>query len=146
MSTSQRFSVDYLDVLLELLREDLTFPGATVMSRNPDHLPDYLPLVVIRRVGGDSPWPEFYDIPWINVQCWCDDRYPDSDSFRAAGDLADDVRRVLWEAWKTQRVVPGKGWIGRIRESTAPQEISDPDRPFLGRYSATYELRIRSAA
>lgn len=146
MTMPQRFSVDYLDVLLELLRLDLTFPDVTVMSRVPDHITDYLPLVVIRRVGGDSPWPEFYDVPWINVQCWCDDRYPDSDPFRAAGDLADNVRRVLWEAWVTQRVVPDLGWISAIRESTAPQEVSDVDRPFLGRYSATYELRIRPAA
>jgi hypothetical protein len=141
-----RFSVDYLDVLLELLRQDLTFPDVTVMSRIPDHITEYLPLVVIRRVGGDSPWPEFYDIPWINVQCWVGDAGPTGDPFRDAGDLADDVRRVLWEAWKTQRVVSGLGWIGAIRESTAPQEISDVDRPFLGRYSATYELRVRPAA
>lgn len=146
MTMPARFSVDYLDVLLALLREDLTFPDVTVMTRIPDHLPDFLPLVVLRRVGGDSPWPEFYDVPWINVQCWCDDRYPDSDQYRAAGDLADDVRRVLWAAWSTQRVVPDKGWISWIRESTAPQEIADGDRPFIGRYSATYELRIRSAA
>lgn len=144
--TTQRYSVDYLDVLLELLRTDLTFPGVRVMSRIPDHITEYLPLVVIRRVGGDSPAPRFYDVPWINVQCWCDDRHPGADPFRAAGDLADDVRRVLWEAYETQRVLPGLGWVSWVRESTAPQEISDVDRPFLGRYSATYELRIRSAA
>lgn len=142
----QRYSVDYLDVLLELLRTDLTFPGVTVMSRIPDHITEHLPLVVIRRVGGDSTHPWFFDVPWINVQCWCDDRHPGADPFRAAGDLADDVRRVLWEAWRTQRVVPDLGWIGYIRESTAPQEISDVDRPFLGRYSATYELRVRPVA
>ena len=141
-----RFSVDYLDVLLELLRQDLTFPGVQVMSRIPDEITKYLPLVVIRRVGGDSTHPEFFDVPWISVQCWVDDQGPTGDPFRDASDLADDVRRVLWEAWQTQRVVPGLGWIGSIRESTAPQEISDVDRPFLGRYSATYELRVRPAA
>jgi len=141
-----RYSVDYLDVVLELLRQDMTYPGVTVMSRIPDHITDYIPLVVIRRVGGDSPAPSFYDTPWINVQCWVDDQGPSGDPFRDAGDLADDVRRVLWTAYETQRVVPGLGWIGAIRESSAPQEISDVDRPFLGRYSATYELRVRSAA
>jgi len=141
-----RFSVDYLDVLLELLRLDLTFPDVQVMSRIPDHITEYLPLVVIRRVGGDSNYPEFFDRPWINVQCWCGNQGPSGDPFRDAGDLADDVRRVFWEAWKTQRVVPGLGWIGWIRESSAPQEISDVDRPFLGRYAATYELRVRPAA
>jgi hypothetical protein len=142
-----RFSVDYLDVVMALLRAELTTSGVQVMSRIPDHLDDYLPLVVIRRVGGDSPAPEFYDVPWINVQCWCaDPRTVDSDQFRAASDLADDVRRVLWTAWQTQQVIPGLGWIGAIRESAAPQEVSDTDRPFLGRYSATYELRVRPAA
>lgn len=141
-----RFSVDYLDVLLELLRVDLTFPDVQVMSRIPDEITRYLPLVVIRRIGGDSPAPKFYDIPWINVQCWTDENGPTGDPFRDAADLADDVRRVFWEAWKTQRVVPGLGWIGAIRESTAPQEISDVDRPFLGRYTATYEMRIRPAS
>lgn len=142
----QRYSVDYLDVLLELLRVDLRYPGVTTMSRVPDHITEYLPLVVIRRVGGDSPAPRFYDTPWINVQCWAGEQGPSGDPFRDAGDLADDVRRVLWEAYETQRVLPGLGWVSWIRESTAPQEISDVDRPFLGRYAATYELRIRSAA
>jgi len=145
MTAPERFSVDYLDVLLELLRADL--PGVEVMTRIPDHLPNYLPLVVIRRVGGDSPAPEFYDIPWINVQCWADEnRVAGIDAYRAAFNLADDVRRSLWTAYRTQRVIDGKGWIGAIRESSAPQEISDGDLPFLGRYAATYELRIRSAA
>lgn len=144
-----RYSVDYLDVLLELLRTSLETTDVTVMSRIPDHITEYLPLIVIRRVGGDSPYPRFYDVPWINVQCWADDSGAgglSTDPFRAAGDLADDVRRVLWEAYETQQVVPGLGWIGWVRESTAPQEISDVDRPFIGRYSATYELRIRPAA
>lgn len=146
MTAPGRFSVDYLDILLDLLRADLG-AGVHVMSRIPDHLPDYLPLVVIRRVGGDSDWPELYDRPWINVQCWCDDpRTPESDQYRAASDLADAVRRSLWTAWRTQRVINGRGWIGFIRESQGPQEVSDPDRILLGRYAATYELRIRSAA
>lgn len=140
-----RFCVDYLDVLLGLLRPAL--PGVTVMSRIPDHVPDYLPLVVIRRNGGDSPAPEWFDGPWINVQCWCDeDRANNIDAPRAADALADQVRGILWTAYRTQQVVPGLGWINYIRESTAPQEISDPDLPLLGRYTATYELRVRPAA
>ncbi len=38
-----RFAVDVLDVLLNLLRPAL--PGVNVMSRIPDHVPEYLPLV-----------------------------------------------------------------------------------------------------
>lgn len=143
---TERFSVNYLDILLDLLREDLG-PGVQVMTRTPDEITEFLPLVVIRRIGGDSPAPWFYDIPWINVQCFCaDPRTPGMDQFRAAGDLADAVRGSLWTAWRTQRVINGKGWIGAIRESSAPQEISDVDRPFLGRYAATYELRVRKPA
>lgn len=140
-----RFSVDYLDVLTELLRTDI--PAAYVMTRIPDRLPEYLPLIVIRRVGGDSAAPDFYDTPWINVQCWADeDRIAEIDAFRAASNLADEVRRVLWTAYRAQRVVPGLGWINSVRESSAPQEVADPDLPFLGRYAATYELRIRPVA
>ncbi len=139
-----RFCVDYLDVLLELLREEM--PDVTVMTRIPDGLPAFLPLVVIRRVGGDSPAPEFYDEPWMNVQCWCDnDDVNNIDAFTAAGILADRVRGVLWTAYRTQRVMAGRGWLVNMRESTAPQEISDPDRPLIGRYAATYELRVRPA-
>lgn len=139
-----RFVVDFLDVLMPLLRGGLG-DGVTVMSRIPDHVPQYLPLVVIRRsAGGDSPVPWFYDQPWVNVQCWCDDnRTTGVDAQRAASDLADQVRRILWTAYLNQQIVPGQGWIGLVRESFPPQEVSDPDLPLLGRMTATYELRIR---
>lgn len=140
-----RFAVDFLDVLLELLRPAL--PGVEVMSRIPDHVPGYLPLVVVRRTGGDSPAPEFYDQPLVNVQCWCDED-PDNniDGSRAASDLADQVRGILWTAQRTQQVIPDRGWIGFIREASGPMEVTDPDLPQLGRYTATYELRFRRAA
>lgn len=135
-----RFAVDSLDLLLDLLRTDLL--GVQVMSRIPDHIEDYLPLVVIRRTGGESVAPEFYDEPLINVQCWCGST-AGSDPSRAAADLADQVRGILWTAYRTQRVVPGRGWLVAVRESTGPLEVSDGDRPFLGRYTATYDLRVR---
>ncbi len=135
------FSVDPMDVLLPILRAGL--PGVTVRSRAPDPVPDYLPLVVIRRTGGSSDHPEFIDVPWINVQCWAGPT-PQMDAFRAAHNLADDVRRVLWTAWRTQQTTPA-GWIRRVRESSAPEEINDPDVPMFGRYQATYELWIRKA-
>jgi hypothetical protein len=135
------FSVDPMDVLLPILRNGL--PGVTVRSRTPDPLPDYIPLVVIRRTGGSSDSPTFYDTPWINVQCWAA-QTGDMDAFRAAHNLADDVRRVLWTAWANQTTTPA-GWIRRVRESSAPEEINDPDVPMFGRYQATYELWIRKA-
>lgn len=140
-----RFSVDYLDVVQALLRQEL--PGVNVFTKIPDGVPENCPLVVIRRVGGDSPAPEFYDGPWINVQCWAaEDRANGIDADRAASDLADAVRGVLWRAYRTQKVVSGLGWINYIRESSAPQEIPDRDLPYHGRYTATYELRVRPAA
>lgn len=139
-----RFAVDFLDVVLDLLRPAM--PTVTVMSRIPDHLTTFLPLVVVRRVGGVSPHPDFYDSALVNVQNWCDeDRVTGVDAFRAASDLADQVRGILWTAYLTQQVVPGRGWISRVVESSAPLEISDPDLPQLGRFTATYDLRFRPA-
>lgn len=142
------FSVDYYEVVLGLLRGELD-PSVTVMTRIPDHILDYLPLVVLNRVGGDSPVPEFYDSPWLNIQCWTApplDPNTELDAGRAAFILADQVRGILWTAQRTQQVVAGKGWISKVRESSAPQEIGDVDRPQLGRYTATYELRVRPVA
>jgi len=138
------FSVDPMDVLLPLLRAGL--PGVNVFSRVPDPVPDYLPLVVVRRTGGSSDHPTFIDVPWVNVQCWAArDPEPDgNDAARNAHNLADDVRRVLWTAWANQTVTDA-GWIRRVRESSAPEEINDPDVPHFGRYQATYELWIRKA-
>jgi hypothetical protein len=136
------FSVDPMDVLLPLLRSGL--PGTVhVFSRVPDQVPEYLPLVVIRRTGGSSDAPTFLDVPWINVQCWAA-AAGDLDAARNAHNLADDVRRVLWEAWANQTVTDA-GWIARVRESSAPEEINDPDVPMFGRYQATYEIWIRKA-
>ena len=133
------YSVDPMDVLLPILRGGL--PGVNVMSRGPDRVPEFVPLVVLRRTGGGTDHPRFLDIPWINVQCWSAPTQS-KDAARAAHDLADDVRGVLWTAWSTQQVTPA-GWIRRIRESSAPEEINDPDVPMYGRYQATYELWIR---
>jgi len=147
-----RFAVDVLDVVTELLRADLD-PQVTVQTRIPDHIINYLPLVVVRATGGDSSAPEFFDTPYINTQAWTapppDPTAPGAvDAYRAASDLCDEVRRILWTAYRTQRVISipgGSGWISSIRESSGPLEISDVDLPQLGRYVATYELRIRGA-
>lgn len=139
-----RFAVDFLDVLMDLLRPAM--PGVFVMSRIPDKVPQYLPLVVLRRTGGDSQAPEFYDTPFVNVQCWAEEDVAGGrDAYRVASDLADQVRGVLWTAYRTQQVVPGRGWLGSMRESTGPMEITDPDLPLLGRLAATYEIRVRPA-
>jgi hypothetical protein len=103
-----------------------------------------LPCVVVRRTSGSSLAPRFWDGPAINVQCWSD-ATDELDPVAAASALADQCRRVLWEAWDNQLVTPA-GHIVQLRESQAPMEVIDPDLPHLGRFIATYALRVRSAA
>lgn len=133
-----------LDIIQAILRPAL--PGVTVRVSIPDNTPDLVPLVVIRRTGGASSWPRFWDRPTLNIQCWADaDRVNDIDASRAAANLADQVRRALWEAFEAQTVT-SSGHISRIHESLGPMEIGDADLPHLGRYSATYQIRVRPAA
>lgn len=133
------FSVDPMDVVLPILRGRL--PGVNVMSGVPDGVPNFVPLVVVRRTGGSSDHPWLYDQPWLMFQHWAGPD-PGGDARRNAHNLADDVRRALWEAWYAQQVTP-HGWINWVRESSAPEEINDPDVPMLVRFQATYEIQIR---
>lgn len=133
-----RYSLDYLDLLLPLLRNGLG-PEITVMSRIPDELPDFMPLVVVRRTAGRTQYPKFTDRPWISTQVWTGG----DDPHRAAGDLIDRVRRIYFEAWDNQTVIDGVGWIVDVRESSGPEELSDPDRPHFGRYQMLHEIRMR---
>lgn len=126
----------------ELLQAAL--PDVTVRMAIPDSLLNYLPLIVVRRTSGASPAPRFWDGPAINIQCWSD-ATADLDPVSAASDLADQVRRVLWEAWENQTVTP-YGHIVQLHESQGPMEVPDVDLPRLGRYVATYALRIRRPA
>jgi len=138
-----RWAGDAEQVPLLLLRAAL--PGVTVRASIPDGLLDYLPLVVLRRVpAGGSPAPRFWDGPLMNVQCWSD-ATDDLDPYAAASDLADQCRQALWEAWDNQTVTAA-GHIVGLRESQAPTEVVDPDLPRLGRYVATYALRVRNTA
>jgi hypothetical protein len=125
-----------------LLRAAL--PDVTVRLAIPDDLTKFLPLIVVRRVTGSSPAPRFWDGPSVNIQCWSD-ATDELDPVSAASDLADQARRVLWEAWDNQTVTPA-GHIVRLRESQGPMEVPDVDLPRLGRYVATYALRVRRAA
>src|SRR5690606_41428112 len=113
----------------------------------PDEMASVLLLVLLRRIGGEYAAPELYDVQCQNIQCWADeDPVNGTEASRAAFNLADAIRGVLWRAFRTQQVVEGYGWIISVREASAPQEIPDEALPHLGRYSATYELRVRPAA
>lgn len=138
-----RYSIDYLDLLLPLLRDYLPargFTDAKVYSRIPDEIDKLVPVVVVRRTAGRTQYPRFTDRPWISTQVWADDPV---DPFRAASDLIDAVRGVYFTAWDEQIVVPGVGHIVDVRESSGPEELSDPDVPHLGRYQMLHEIRMR---
>jgi hypothetical protein len=137
-----RWAGEAEQVPLLLLRDAL--PDVTVRASIPDRLPALLPLVVVRRTSGASLAPKFWDGPSINIQCWSN-ATDDLDPSASASALADQCRRVLWEAWDNQ-VVTAVGHIVQLRESQAPMEVIDPDLPHLGRFVATYALRVRSAA
>ena len=138
------FSVDPMDVILPILRD--TLPGilghdVAIMSRVPDGVPTFVPLVVVRRTGGSSIAPDLYDRPWLNFQHWAGPTET-VDAARNAHNLADATRQALWQAWRQQLTTPA-GHIVHLRESSAPEEINDPDVPHYARYMATYEIRIR---
>jgi hypothetical protein len=133
-----RFSIDYLDLFLPLVRNGLN-NEINVFSRIPDELPEFMPLVVIRRTAGRTQYPRFTDRPWISTQVWTGG----DDPHRAASDLIDRVRGIYWDAWDQQTVIDGVGWIVDIRESSGPEELSDPDRPHFGRYQMLHEIRVR---
>lgn len=137
-----RFAVDPADVIVGILR--LALPDVTIRASIPDGVPELVPLVVVRRTGGSSLVPEFWDQPITNVQNWAA-HDGDIDASRAASDLADQIRRALWTAWRQQTVVAA-GHIAGIREFLGPMEAIDPDLPHLGRYTATYELLVRPVA
>lgn len=139
-----RFAVEPNDLIMQILAPAL--PGVTIRPSIPDGVPDLLPLVVIRRIGGSSVAPRFWDRPTFNIQNWCkEDRALGIDAARAAGDLADQIRKALWDAWSSQTVVAG-GHIARVDESQGPMEIGDVDLPHLARFSATYQLLCRPPA
>lgn len=137
-----RFAPNGLDLVLALLRDGLP-ATVTVMTRIPDGVPDVVPLVVVRQVSGTSRVPEFWDRPVINIQNWVPPD-PAGDTSRVGSDLADQIRRVLWSAWRTQKTTPA-GHIVKLAELSAPMEIGDPDLIHYGRFQASYQLTIRAA-
>lgn len=137
-----RFVVDIDDVLVGLLRLGLG-PSIKIMSRIPDRIPDFVPLVVAHRAGGGSDVPNFYDEPLFRVQSWVAPTVEQPDARRGGSDLADAARGALWWAYRNQTVVPGKGHIVSYHESQGPLEVGDPNLPSYGRFVATYRIKVR---
>lgn len=137
-----RFSVDVYDVILGLLRAGLD-PSVAVRNRIPDNIPDLVPLVVARRGGGSSNHPQFYDRPQFTVQTWVAPTPEQDDPWRAASDLIDDARRVLYTAWEQQNVVPEAGHLASYLEDVGPLDVGDPGLPHYGRYVLTIRATVR---
>jgi hypothetical protein len=134
------YAPDGLAVVLNLLRDGLG-PDVQVFSRMPDHFDEHMPMVLIHRSGGQSKAPKFYDSYLLNVQCWAGGPGV-PDPALVTYELADDIRRILWEAVLQQQTTPD-GWLIGIRESSAPQELPENDQPLYSRFVATYELHVR---
>lgn len=136
-----RYSADYLGILLHIVREAVG-PSVHVFTREPDDLPNYMPCIVIRRTAGASQNPKFFDRPWISTQAYAKGG---DDPILAAELLIDQVRKAYFEAWHNQTVVPDLGWIQDVRESSGPEELLQTDLPHMGRYQMLHEIRIRRA-
>lgn len=134
-----RYSADYLGILLHIVREAVG-PSVHVFTREPDDLPNYMPCIVIRRTAGASQNPKFFDRPWISTQAYAKGG---DDPILAAELLIDQVRKAYFEAWHNQTVVPDLGWIQDVRESSGPEELLQTDLPHMGRYQMLHEMRIR---
>lgn len=137
-----RFAVDVYDVVLGLLRDGLP-ENVAVRNRIPDNVPDVVPLVVVRRGGGSSNHPQFFDRPQFTVQAWTTGTADQPDPWRSASDLIDEVRRVLYRSWAQQTVVPGAGHLASYLEDVGPLDVGDPDLPHFGRYVLTVRATVR---
>lgn len=137
------------DLLLAVLRQGL--PGIVVQSLIEQG--QSFPFVLVRRNptgplwGGDM---RFVDEASMLVHCFCED--PDGDEDAAI--LSEAVRSVLFRAFQTQLVIPGRGHITKLEMTSAPREVSDwstsagpvqyADLPTgVYRYEAKYSLQIR---
>lgn len=147
--------VDGISVLLALGRQavaDGDLPAdLNIRSKAEDGLGDAdFPLLIINRTGGASDRPEFLSDFFCHFQVWSDRDvdYP-NDPFGAAKALARKVATVYYRAWQKQTLALDAddhvlGWINQWRESSGFQDFTDPDFPFIGRYVAVYDLKIRN--
>jgi hypothetical protein len=106
------------EVVLPILKAGL--PGVLVTSWGPDILDRQFPWVNVRRLGGLPRDVDLLDRPVIEVTAYTDTNLIDCE------DLLLDVRQVLWNAWKSQVVVPDKGSISSYFETLGPTQFDSP--------------------
>lgn len=115
--------------------------GVTVGANIPADLsariaPAGAHYVAARRFGGAAVDPRFLDRGAVSVDVWATTR-------RAAADVAETCRVLLFTAWRTQTVHAGAS-ISSYGESTAPAELRTDGQPAdQWRYSASYSLHVR---
>lgn len=142
-----------LQVLTSIFLASAELPELTaghVFTKLQDGMDEHLPALIVERTGGSSDRPEFVSDYFTHLQVWSDKSpaFPD-DPFAAAFDLSQRVAKVLYEACKNQTVAldangHALGWICGWRESSGFQDATDVDLPDIGRYVATYDLKIRN--
>ncbi len=106
------------EVVLPLLKAEL--PGVQVTSWVPDVQDRQFPIVNVRRLGGYEIDVDMYDRAVIELTAYTDTNLVDCE------DLLLDARQILWDAWKAQTVVPGKGSIGSFFTTLGPTQFDSP--------------------
>lgn len=122
-------------LLIGIVRAAL--PGVEVGTLVPADLPSNPRLfVLLHRVGGAAIDLQFLDRATVDVQTYAPTR-------RGAADLADDVRTVLFTAYRIQHATP-EGHIAYFREVAGPSELRTANQPdALYRFQATYTASLR---
>lgn len=136
------------DVVLPLLREAL--PWLEVVSQMT--FAQSLPLIIARRTysGAEGGDPRFIDAGDLVVHTLAEG--PDGDADAAV--LAEAARIALFDAWRENKQVPGRGYLTRVEVRTPPRRAADwitpqgpvqyADLPELTwRYEATYSISVR---
>lgn len=136
------------DFMLDLLRPELT--GIQVQSRI--RMDQTFPMILVRRVPGfeGNGDPRFITSAGIAIHAMCDGANADED----AAILSEAVRRVLFDAMRSSKVVPGRGHMTDFFVNTAARRVTDwstavgpvqyADLPSgVERYEAQYHVTIR---
>jgi len=106
------------EVVLPILKAEL--PGVQVVSWVPDVADREFPLVNVRRLGGLEVDVDMFDRAVIELTAYTDTNLMDCEN------LCLDARQILWNAWKLQTVVPGKGSIGSFFTTLGPTQFDSP--------------------
>jgi hypothetical protein len=106
------------EVVLPILKAGL--PGVQVTSWIPDVEDRQFPIVNVRRLGGLPEDVNLLDKPVIEITAYSDV------NLEACENLLLDARQVIWNAWKSQTVVAGKGHISSYFETLGPTQFDSP--------------------